>query len=98
MRRELLHICGPISIHSYGVAIAIGVLIFAWLIQRDSKYIQLNIGNKLIDILIASIITGVFGGRLLYILTEPEADQTLTSFLSFWEGGFSILGCILGIL
>lgn len=98
MRRELLHICGPISIYSYGVAIAVGVLIFAWLIQRDSKYIQLNIGNKLIDILIASIITGVFGGRLLYILTEPEADKTFMSFLSFWEGGFSILGCILAIL
>ena len=26
MRRELLHIYGPISIHSYGVAITIGIL------------------------------------------------------------------------
>lgn len=98
MRRELIHICGPFSIYSYGVAIAFGVLIFAWLMQRDPRYKKLNINNKLIDILIGGIITGVFGGRLLYVLTEPEADKSLMSFLSFWEGGFSVLGAILGIL
>ena len=50
MRRELINICGSFSIQSYGVAIALGILIFAWLIQRHPSYKKLNLQNKFIDI------------------------------------------------
>lgn len=98
MKRELLSICGPLSINSYGVAIVIGILLFMWLIKLHPKATKLNLYMHITDILLIGILAGIVGGRLLYVITEPEADTSLFGFLSFWDGGFSLLGSILAII
>lgn len=97
MRRELLHIYGPFSIYSYGLFIALGLLVFLWLIRRHPQFTKLNLQEYFNPILIISIITGVFGGRLLYTLTEPGGVTSISEFFAYWQGGFSILGCIIAI-
>jgi phosphatidylglycerol:prolipoprotein diacylglycerol transferase len=97
MQRELLHIYGPFSIYSYGLFIALGLLLFLWLIRRHPQFKELNLEEHFNIILITSIITGIFGGRLLYALTEPGGVTSLADFFAYWQGGFSILGCILAI-
>jgi len=98
MGNELLHIYGPIAIHTYGLFIALGILVFTWLISRDSRFMSMNLSGKFSEILMVGIIAGFFGGRLLYIIEEPNSFTSYLELFAFWEEGFSILGSILGIL
>lgn len=98
MKRELLAICGPFSINSYGVAIALGILLFMWLIKKHPKAIALHLDDKITDILLVSIFAGILGGRAWYFISEPETEMSLFGFLSLWDGGFSLLGSVMGII
>ncbi len=98
MRQALLNLYGPIGIHSYGVAIVIGLLVFTWLMQRHPRFKALGLDSCFTDILLVGTIVGVVSGRLFYILTEPEDIHSLYDIFAFWQGGFSILGTIIGIL
>lgn len=97
VRRELLHLYGSFSIYNYGVAIALGLLIFMILIKRHPQFKALKLENSFVEILILGIGIGILGGRTLFVITE-EPSWNLSNFLSFWEGGFSILGSIIAIL
>jgi len=97
MYKELLHIYGPISIYSYGLCIAIGLYLGIWLMQRHPLFKKLNIAPHFVSLIIVSVLSGLLGGRLLYMLTEPDGSLTLTDFFSYWNGGFSILGCVLAL-
>ncbi len=99
MKRELLSIYGPFSINSYGVAIAVGVCLFIWLIKRDSKAIALSIPDKIMDIVMISIGAGIIGGRLLYVISEPEVRFCFSELFAWGNGGgFSILGAVAAII
>lgn len=97
MSAPLLHVCGPIAIHSFGLAIAAGAFLFMILMRRDPKARALHIDEHLPNILFVGILAGIVGGRALYFLTEQEASFSLYDFLAYWDGGFSILGTIIGI-
>lgn len=97
MRSELLHIYGPIAINSYGLFIAIGVLLFVELVKRDPRFAQLGVADRFINIVIISGIVGLLGGRLLFMLTEPAPGEWY-EILNFWNGGFSVLGGIVALL
>lgn len=94
MKRELFTLCGPLSINSYGTAAVIGILLCLWLAQKHPQVKKLHLQNKLIDILLVCIFASIIGGRILYVLSEPEADSSLVGFLSIWDGGLSLLGGI----
>jgi phosphatidylglycerol:prolipoprotein diacylglycerol transferase len=97
MQRELLHIYGPFSIYSYGLAIAIGLALIVWLMQKHPKFSRLNLHHHFTSIVTVGILSGLAGGRLLYTLSEADGATTLVDFLTYWQGGFSVLGCILGV-
>ena len=97
MQRELIHIYGPFSIYSYGLAIAIGLALIVWLIQRHPKFSRLNLQDHFTSIVSVGILSGLFGGRLLYTLSESDGATSLSDFFAYWYGGFSVLGCILGV-
>jgi len=98
MRRELLHLWGPFSINSYGLAILVGVLVCLFLMLRHPRRKQLITQDALIQLILMSILVAVAGARLLYIL---GGEETLTSFwdiFAFWHGGLSILGGVIGVV
>lgn len=98
MKFKLLHIWGPFSIHSYGLFITLGIFAFTWLIRKHKQFTQLKLQNKFIEILMVGIISGLVGGRLLSIIVEPETFNGLLEMIAFWQGGFSVLGSVLGVL
>jgi phosphatidylglycerol:prolipoprotein diacylglycerol transferase len=98
MWHTLLHIYGPFAIHGYGLMIAIGLLIFIHLVQQDPRFERLAIAPYFNTILLFGIIIGLLGGRTLFFIVHPELYDNLFGFLSFFNGGFSILGCILALL
>ncbi len=94
----LLHIYGPIAIHSYGLMIAIGLLLFMFLLRKDPRYKAMHLEPHFSVIVMIGIIAAIIGGRLLFFFTHPEQLKTLFSFFAFYEGGFSILGSVIGVL
>jgi phosphatidylglycerol:prolipoprotein diacylglycerol transferase len=94
---ELLHIYGPFAIRSYGLCIAIGTLIFLWLLQKYPRYKALNVGDKLTTLVFISIIGAIIGGRFMYAVSGEHTSSLMELCLP-WNGGFSVLGSILGIL
>jgi phosphatidylglycerol:prolipoprotein diacylglycerol transferase len=98
MYRELLHVYGPIYIHSFGVMIALGLLVFIWLMQRHPRFKTILTTEQFHSVLSCAIIAGVVGGRLLYIASSWDILQHPLEVFEIWHGGFSILGSIFGIL
>jgi phosphatidylglycerol---prolipoprotein diacylglyceryl transferase len=99
MYPRLLHIYGPLWIHTYGVMIALGFLTFLFLTTRHplrKKFISTENYLNLVSIGLAS---GVIGGRLLYVLTNLElfANNWMQIFYP-WVGGFTVIGAICGVL
>ena len=96
MRYQIMHIYGPIAIYSYGLAITIGLLIFTFFIKRHPRFAQLGLQNKFTNILLIGILAALIGGRLLYFVTDMERIEQWSDLWAFWNGGFSILGSVLG--
>jgi phosphatidylglycerol:prolipoprotein diacylglycerol transferase len=79
--------------------IAVGFLLFLFLTYRHPRRQKL-IGNELyLNTVFLGLISGIVGGRLLYVLTAPRefAGRWLEVFFP-WIGGLIVLGSILGIL
>ncbi len=94
----LLHIYGPFAIHSYGLMIALGLLLFMFLTRRDPRYSALNLDAHFSMILSVGIIAAILGGRLLFYASYPDQIQSVMQFFAFYEGGFSILGAISAVV
>jgi phosphatidylglycerol---prolipoprotein diacylglyceryl transferase len=95
---KLVTLWGPFAINAYGLFIALGVIICMWLISFNKRYKQLHLKEKFTDIIIVSIAAGVIGGRTLEIISEPSLYPHVTNWFQLWEGGFSALGSILGVI
>ncbi len=97
MWHTVLNIYGPLSIHGYGLMIALGLLVFLYLLQRDPRFIQLKLEDRLSGLLIIGILAALFGGRILFFITNPEFYGQFIDLFTFFKGGFSILGSVLAV-
>jgi phosphatidylglycerol---prolipoprotein diacylglyceryl transferase len=99
MYPRLLHIYGPLWIQSYGVMIAIGFIVFLLLTIQHPLRRRLIGKEEYLNILFWGLASGIFGGRLLFVITNPTvfSDNWLQIFYP-WAGGFAVFGAIVGIL
>jgi len=96
MNPVLFHLFGPLSIHTYGVCIALGVLVALILATHNSLVKNNSLLEKhLLSLVNITIIAGIIGGRLLYVLSEPNQFTSWLDIFAIWDGGFSVLGSIL---
>jgi phosphatidylglycerol:prolipoprotein diacylglycerol transferase len=85
---------GPVTIHGYGVMIAIGVLAAFWLSERNAKKLGLD-SDKIDNMIFFILIFGYACAKLLYCIVEYK--QFLTDPLSvLGSGGWVVYGGILG--
>ena len=98
MHPELLHIYGPISIQWYGLMIFIGIVVFTYAFLKDPQRKKLISTDQFFDLMTLGIGAGIIGGRLLFILTNRDTHFSLYDSIAVWDGGFSLLGSIIGIL
>ncbi|MBU5486204.1 prolipoprotein diacylglyceryl transferase [Clostridium sp. MSJ-11] len=83
------------EIYGYGTMIAIGILSAILLLNyriKDKKYNEDHIFNMII----IGIVSGVFGGKLLYIITDFKYIIDNPSSLKDLGYGFVIYGAIIG--
>jgi len=91
----LLPLFGPLALHGYGFFIALGVATFVFCVQRDAKCIRLGMNKRITSIIYIGFLGAFFGGKILYYYTEQSQMHWLHAILP-WNGGFSILGSIIG--
>jgi phosphatidylglycerol:prolipoprotein diacylglycerol transferase len=96
MNPVLFQVWGPLSIHAYGVCIALGAVIAIFLLTRDQKLSKIVTQDQLMATLQLIIVSGYVGGRLGFLISESEPLQNYIMLFKFWEPGLSILGGIIG--
>ncbi|MDA3792895.1 MAG: prolipoprotein diacylglyceryl transferase [Elusimicrobia bacterium] len=87
---------GSLTIYSYGVLVASGLLLGLKLASSGAKYRNISkdfIGN----LVIGTVISGFIGARLFYVLlTFSRFYSDPVSIIRFWEGGLVFSGGLLG--
>ena len=92
---------GSLTIHSYGVMIALAFLAGLWtatLRARRDPALQ-NSGEKIADITLWLMVGAILGARFVYVTTywkEQFAGQPLTEIFAIWNGGLVFYGGLIG--
>lgn len=93
----ILPLFDPLAIHGYGIAIAIAIIVFAYLSYKHVKQ-SIDISfDTVSNIVIGCIVAGVIGGRILHVISEWSHYTHVTDMFAVWSGGLSILGCIAAV-
>jgi phosphatidylglycerol:prolipoprotein diacylglycerol transferase len=104
MTREGIAI-GPLFIHWYGVIIMFGVVLAAFMAEREAK--KRGMDSEFIwDALPYILVAGIIGARLWHVFTPPDSMQAVgltTSYyfqnpleiLKIWNGGLGIPGAVM---
>lgn len=98
MSKEILHIWGPFSIQSYGLCMAIGILVASWLFLRDKRRESIISYDQFNKVITFAIIIAIVGGRSLFLAEESNSITDFLGIFKIWEGGLSSLGAILSVL
>lgn len=87
---------GPLTLHYYGMILAIAVAAARWLALRRAPRYGLT-AHQADKIIFISIIAGFLGARLYHVASEIQfyfANPHLV--FAIWRGGLSIFGALLG--
>lgn len=81
-----------LTIKSYGLMMVVGFLSAVFLIRHLARNITPN-PHLITNAALYSLIAGVVGARLFYVIHYPEKFKTnLLSVFAIWEGGLELLG------
>lgn len=94
MKNELVTI-GPITIHGYGLMIAIGVMAAFMVAEFRAKKNGLD-SEKIFPLAIWCLISGMLGAKLLYYITQIREIIINPSILLNVTEGFVVYGGIIG--
>ena len=100
MKNDLFSI-GPLTIHSYGLMIALGILVCVFMgMYRARKHGYKD--EAVLDIAIFGILSGFIGAKLLYVLVEfdrfLENPMDVLGSEGFVVYGGIIVGALAGVI
>ena len=80
-----------IEVRWYGIIITLGIILAFSYCAFRAKQEKISF-DDLLDIAIFTVIFGVIGARLYYVLTSLDKYDSLYSMIAIWEGGLAIYG------
>jgi phosphatidylglycerol:prolipoprotein diacylglycerol transferase len=89
---------GPLSIHWYGVMVALGFMAGLWTASRRSSHTGIA-AEKIIDLGPWLIIGAIVGARTLYVISywdEAFAGKAIVEVFKVWKGGLVYYGGLIG--
>jgi phosphatidylglycerol:prolipoprotein diacylglycerol transferase len=93
MYPEVFH-WGVLHVRSYGLLLAVAFLVGTWLGLKEARRLGLD-EDKLVTVILVTLIASVLGARALYVLEHVEEFQhQWRSALAIWEGGLTFYGGI----
>jgi phosphatidylglycerol:prolipoprotein diacylglycerol transferase len=90
MRSTLFTIFG-LQIRSYGTMLAVGFALGIWRAVRVCRKHYGIEPERVYDLALVLLISGVIGARAVYIVLNP-ASESWRDFLAVWQGGLSFHG------
>ena len=99
MYPKLLHVYGSLWIYGYGVMIALGFVIYSYLLYRHPLRKKYLTDNIFFNTIFCGLIAGVIGGRVAFVMQHWDdfVQNPIEVFLP-WIGGLVLLGAVLGAL
>ncbi len=87
---------GPLSIHAYGLMIALGVVAGVWLIGRRLEARGAGTRDDASAMAVWGVLAGVVGARLYHVATDWDAfSDDPIRIVQIWKGGLGIPGGLL---
>lgn len=88
---------GPWVLHSYGLLIAIGVLLSLWWMTRQAKRFNFPPEERVFDLVFIVVTAGFLGSRIFYVAQEwPWYRDHPLEILQIWKGGLVYYGGMVG--
>jgi len=89
---------GPITLYTYGLFYAFGILAGTYIFHRKIIYYKLKISSQELDNLLFVIVTStILGARVMYVLLDiKNYIPNLLKIFALWEGGMFYHGGIIG--
>ncbi|MFC5382601.1 prolipoprotein diacylglyceryl transferase [Aquipuribacter nitratireducens] len=88
---------GPVTIQVFGLCVAVGVLLGGLVTARRNA--RLGIPTEQTEkIVIALVVVGVIGSRLLWVLTNLDAIESPVDVIAVWDGGLQFSGGFISAL
>ena len=86
---------GPLTIRTFGVFVALGILLGVWLFLRYAR--ERGLDPELLSRLAWQVIVlGIIGSRVLFVITNwSEFEDDPLSLFAIWEGGLQFSGSFL---
>lgn len=86
---------GPVTLHSYGLMIAIGFLVTLHFMRRDAEKAGVD-PRAVTDLAFGSLILGVVSTRLLHIVMYPDGYSwnDPIGWIAIWRGGLVFQGAV----
>jgi phosphatidylglycerol:prolipoprotein diacylglycerol transferase len=83
---------GPITIHSYGLMMAISFAIGIWLGARRAAARGIS-PEKVTDLALVILVSSIVGARILFVIPHwPDFRDDPLDVLRVWEGGLTLFG------
>ena len=88
-------------VYWYGIIITCGIIVAFLYVVFRGKYEGINFDN-LVDVAICTVIPGIIGARLYFVLSMPEKFftgsfvETISKIINLRDGGLGIYGGIIG--
>ena len=96
MRPVLFKFFG-IPINTYGAMLAIAMFACYFLARRTFRRAGLKLSDtQIMDICVLSVVSGVVGSRVLYVLQNINSFGGFIDLFKVWEGGLSFHGGLIG--
>jgi phosphatidylglycerol:prolipoprotein diacylglycerol transferase len=87
---------GPLTIRTYGVAVALAFLFGILLVRRGAKQRGIN-PDSAYDIVLAAMLGGIIGARIVYVMKNwSEFAQNPLEIFATWQGGLVFYGGLIG--
>ena len=87
---------GRFEVRWYGILITLGIfLAFCYIGWRGKKSEGILFDN-VIDVGILTVILGIVGARLYYVLTSLDDYHSFYDVIAIWNGGIAVYGSIIG--
>ena len=88
---------GPLAISPHGILTAIGFLVGARLLLRETRRLRVP-DETMVSVLTRAGVGALIGARVVFVANHFSSFDSPLEWIQVWEGGISLLGGIAGAL
>jgi phosphatidylglycerol:prolipoprotein diacylglycerol transferase len=88
---------GPLTLRTFGLMVALGVLVGAWLAATYAERFGIN-RDETYRVATWMVLAGIIGSRLTWAATHTDAIDNPVDVIAIWEGGIQFSGGFIAAL